>query len=84
MRHLATCTLCVCVCARLRVMHPPTQVDRLFESLDEDKGGSLDANEVKLAFKKLRDAAADAMKEQSHVRELAELYRTRGQQTTEV
>lgn len=44
----------------------------------------MDAREVQVAFRKLRDAAADAMRESVVTREAAELYRARMQQAKAV
>ena len=60
------------------------ELDSLFESLDEDKGGSLDISEVRSAFARLRGAAADAMKASIAVGEASALYRERAAQATEV
>ena len=54
------------------VVAEPGEVDELFNSLDEDGGGSLDVGEIKAALKSLADQSAQADVE------LAQLKRTTG------
>jgi hypothetical protein len=56
---------------------PVPQIDQLFESLDEDRGGSLDPVEMRAALKKLQDAAAEAKSSASAVIARAGLLRDR-------
>ena len=53
------------------------EVDKMFDELDADKGGSLDLAELRQAFKKLQDKAASAATSAGSVGEQAEFFRRR-------
>ena len=60
------------------------QIDALFESLDEDHGGTLDVSELKNALKTLQVQALDRASKSSHLRALADKYHEHGKQASEV
>ena len=52
-----------------------SEVDAMFESLDADKGGTLDVPELKAAFQKCKDEATERSKGSTKAREKAERLR---------
>ena len=60
------------------------EVDKLFESLDEDGGGALDVTEVRGMLRKLKEAASDRLRESGEVKEAAAMYRARAGQAKDV
>lgn len=59
-------------------------IDKLYDELDEDHSGSIDAAEVKLALKKLQEAAVHAVDDSASIREKAAVYRARAAEAQKV
>lgn len=57
------------------------EIDALFHSLDADRGGSLDTEELRAALKRLRKDAAGAAEREARAEEAAEHWRMRAKQT---
>ena len=59
-----------------------SEVDAVFESLDADKGGSLDVPELKAAFQKCKDEATERAQGSAKAREKAEQFRKHASTTS--